>query len=581
MDTLSALRRNERVIALARWVAVVVALVQVQIYVPPSPALERAAAQARPLGFALVGALAGVGLVAEAAARFARTPGSLRWLGGLFLAADVAVGVGFVYLYAFDPVSAQWALLTVLPLEGALRYQLAGALGVWATVAPLYVVRDLMVTAAPFSPGALTYRLGLLLVIAVFAGLSTRDLVEQRRVLQDLSAASRQLVGRLEPLEILRVLCRESVRCLDAEAAVVHLRDGEGFRAVAGHPQLAFAAALDHPDALANGPSDGPAWVERQGHRPGRLVVPLRVPESDSVHLLVVRPGPGRRWGTFDTEVAAALAESAALALATTRVLAAGQRSNERLRYLEALRTRFVATIAHDLRLPLTVLKGVSRLLHDRRDAISPERMDDLLASVERQANRLSRLADDLLDAARMDADRLALHVAPCDLRSVVAATVADSEEDVEVDFDGDLTLRADGARLERVLWNLLSNAEKYGKPPFVVRVWREGAEAVIELRDHGPGLASQQQEQLFADFADSGDAASVGLGLAIVWRLVAAHGGTVTYADAEPGARFTVRLPVAGPKGDDDAEVDRTGGDPAGTDHTGKDQGRPLSSRP
>jgi signal transduction histidine kinase len=251
-----------------------------------------------------------------------------------------------------------------------------------------------------------------------------------------------------------------------------------------------------------------------------------------------------------ESQAAASLAEAAALALATAHVLSAEQRTSRRLRYLEALRTRFVATVAHDLRLPLTVFKGVATLLRTRRDAIAAEQVDEMLESVERQANRLSRLADDLLEAARMDADKLTLHAEPVDLAAVVEATVVDSEEDVAVHLDGDLTLVADAARIERVLWNLLSNAEKYGQPPFELRARREGGWIVIEVRDHGSGLSPAQQTTLFSEFAGSADASSVGLGLAIVWRLVDAHGGEVRYEDASPGARFVVRLPVAGSGG-------------------------------
>ncbi|MDP9405164.1 MAG: HAMP domain-containing histidine kinase [Actinomycetota bacterium] len=556
MDTVASLLRRERMIATVRWVAIVFALAQVRLYEAPTPAVVDSAARVRPYGYALVGLLVAIAVAVEVVVRTVVDARRLRIIGTGVLVADVAAAVGFVYLYTFGAVSSQWALLVVLPLEGALRYQLAGALAVWASLVPLYVARELLATrlfVAGVPPGAVFYRLGLLLVVALFAGFIARDLDVQRRLLQKLNDASHQVASRLEPAEILQTLCREAVRCLDACSAVVYVYDGSWFDPVASYPvdELVTIMAEDENEredaSLVPLLLSEPAWLDADGRRPGRLAVPLRWQTDSTTNLLIVRPSRGRPT-PFESDVVASLAESAALALATTRVIAAEQRNVRRLRYLEALRTRFVATIAHDLRLPLTVFTGVSRLLRNRREAIAPEQIDTMLASVERQAKRLSRLADDLLDAARLDGERFTLHPETCDLGKVLSATVADVEEDVDVALDGDLKLVGDAARLERVFWNLLSNAEKYGKPPFQVRGWRENGHVKVAVRDHGTGLDPSQLDRLFADFAGSDDAASVGLGLAIVWQLVQAHGGDVAYSDAEPGARFVVSLPVTGP---------------------------------
>jgi signal transduction histidine kinase len=123
-------------------------------------------------------------------------------------------------------------------------------------------------------------------------------------------------------------------------------------------------------------------------------------------------------------------------------------------------------------------------------------------------------------------------------------------EEELSVETDGDLRIVADPGRLDRVLWNLLSNAEKYGKPPFEVHAWQDQDSPVVHLavRDHGSGLDAAQRAQAFDEFATSDDVAGVGLGLAIVRQLVSAHGGSVRYEDADPGARFVVTLPAHGP---------------------------------
>lgn len=559
MNPLASLRHRERMIAVVRWLAIAAAVVQVALY----PATAASGLGGRALGVAIVAAAALLACAVELLLPRVGDPRRLRRIGALVLVADVAVMSAYVGLYAVDQAAVQWVVLVVLPLEGALRFQLVGALAVWLALVPVVLSGELVgarIMRAPVSLAGIAGRLGLLLVVALLAGYIARDIETQRRLLQRLNDASHHVAAQLEPAEILQTLCREAVWCLDAESAVVYAYDGAAFAPVTAHPAQGLVQVLREDEERHGDQSLVPAlltvptWLPPNGSHPGRLAVPLRWQAAAVSELLVVRPRAGRPR-PFEVDVARSLAESAALALATTRVIAAEQRSNRQLRYLEALRTRFVATVAHDLRMPLTVFKGVSRLLRNRRDGIAPQEVDRMLASVERQANRLSRLADDLLDAARLNADRLRLQPEPCDVPTLIAATIADIDEDVEVEVEPGLRLVADAPRLERVLWNLLSNAEKYGRPPLQVRAFGDGRHVTIAVRDHGPGLDADQRARLFSDFAGSDSATSVGLGLAIVWQLVEAHDGEVAYVDADPGACFEVVLPVAGPRGGGEQE--------------------------
>ena len=557
METVASLQRRERMIATVRWVAVVFALVQVVLYSPPTVQTSVTAANTRPWALALVGLLLAVVFFVEFALRLVHDTRALIALGRGVLVADILIAVGFVYLYSFDQVSGAWTLLVLLPLEGALRAELRGALGVWVALVPAYLgglVLGATVHELRVSAGSTFYRMGILLIVALFAGFISRDLNQQRRLLQRLNDASHQVASRLEPAEILQMLCREAVRCIDAQSAVVYVYDGSWFHPVASHPADDLVAIMQEDEqeredaALVPLLMAEPAWLDADENRPGRLAVPLRWQSTTTTNLLVIRTKNGSRPTPFETDIAASLAESAALALATTRVIAAEQRNVRRLQYLEAIRTRFVATIAHDVRLPLTVFKGVSQMLRNRREGFAEEQIDEMLASVERQANRLSRLADDLLDAARMEGDAFTLHVEQCFLAQIVEATAADVLEPVVIDVDPELELMADPARVERILWNLLSNGEKYGKPPFEIRGWRDGDIVNLSVRDYGSGVGAEQHSRLFGEFTGSDDPESVGLGLAIVWQLVKAHGGEVVYDNADPGACFTVRLPVDGP---------------------------------
>ena len=230
--------------------------------------------------------------------------------------------------------------------------------------------------------------------------------------------------------------------------------------------------------------------------------------------------------------------------MATRDLIRHQEASNRRLERLEALRTRFVATVAHDLRSPLTTVKGVARILRGRREQVAPEQVDAMLASVERQANRLNRLADDLLDAARLDSDALELKLTDVAIDDILRSVVDDAGDEVELLGTPGLVVEADGPRLERVVWNLVTNALKYGRPPVHLCAETDGDQLTISVRDHGRGLGPEQVENLFQDFAGSGDPDSVGLGLAIVWELVEAHGGRVEYRPADPGADFVISIP-------------------------------------
>lgn len=548
VENLEALKARERAIAAVRVAAGVFAIAQTLLYDPPSPELAQAAQAARPLALACGATFLVFSVVAEVMVRVVRSSTELIRAGLLVLVVDVVVALGLVAAFAFDTDSAMWTLLTVLPLIGAARHQLVGALGTWAVAVGGYLAIELA-TPEPPALATLTFRVGLLLVIAVFAGVALYQLERQRRVLARLNSASRRLVGRLEPAEILHRACQEAVRCSEAASAIMYADDGTQLQPVAGSPASALPAAI--ADEASQGEL-GPAMAAGRGHsqwvwrgHERQLAVPMRRGEVD--HVLLVRPRRLRGLGPVGEQAVRAVAESADVALAASRLLAAEQRAAGRLERIEALRTRFVAAVAHDLRRPLTVITGLASLLAKGPDHVPRDRLDVLVGDVQRQANRLNRLADDLLDAARAEEDQLQLQRQPVGVADVVASAVGDADELVQVDIDPALVVDADAGRLERLLWNLVWNAEKYGKPPLEIDARRHGAWVWLSVRDHGPGLSAEQRARLAEEFTSGEDPDSVGLGLAIVWRLVHAHGGTIRYVDAGPGARFDICLPAGG----------------------------------
>ena len=234
----------------------------------------------------------------------------------------------------------------------------------------------------------------------------------------------------------------------------------------------------------------------------------------------------------------------------------------------EAVRARdtFISIAAHELRSPLTALKGTTQLLIRRlaRRQLDPDRLGTSLATIDRSADRLVALTDDLLDVARIRTGRFPLDPRPTDLAVLVAAAVEQAR--TRVDGGQRLTLDAaidllpvvaDAGRIEQVLANVLDNALKYSPPggQIAVTARAEGAGVAVAVRDSGIGLPPGMADVIFAPFERASNAAAsnlpgMGLGLYICRTIVERHGGWITAASAGEGQGTTVTLwlPLVGP---------------------------------
>jgi CheY-like chemotaxis protein/two-component sensor histidine kinase len=219
----------------------------------------------------------------------------------------------------------------------------------------------------------------------------------------------------------------------------------------------------------------------------------------------------------------------------------------------------FLAMLGHELRNPLAALQNAAELFRVK-EAGAPEvcRAQGL---VGRQVRHLSRLVDDLLDLGRINCGQIRLQVKPVELAEVVERAVeisrphltARRQELSESLPAGPVWLEADGARLAQVLANLLNNAAKYTQEGG--HVWlsaeKQASEVVVRVRDNGMGLAPEMLPHVFDLFAQAErtlarSEGGLGIGLALVKKLVEAHGGSVTAHSEGPGkgSEFVVRLP-------------------------------------
>jgi signal transduction histidine kinase len=222
-----------------------------------------------------------------------------------------------------------------------------------------------------------------------------------------------------------------------------------------------------------------------------------------------------------------------------------------RLASLERARGEFVAKVSHDLRTPVTVIKGYAFTLARRGgDADTLRR----LTAITREADRLAALIEDLLTLSRAQAGALNLIWEPSEalaLLEEVAERIGDRAADqaVEVSVDcGGFAIDGDRGRLGQVLTNLALNALRQAPAGsrVVLRALADGDDAELVVEDRGPGIDPARLDALLAPFATGDPTAGTGLGLAIVSEIVTAHGGTFAL-EPRPGGGTVARIRLPG----------------------------------
>jgi two-component system OmpR family sensor kinase len=224
----------------------------------------------------------------------------------------------------------------------------------------------------------------------------------------------------------------------------------------------------------------------------------------------------------------------------------------------EARLRRFVADASHELRTPLTSIRGYAELFRRGANA-RPDDLAKAMQRIEEAAARMGLLVEDLLLLARLDQGR-PLEYESVDLTRVAGAAVDDlrvtsPDRPVTFESNGSIVVNGDENRLRQVLANLLENARTHTPPATPIEVWVGivGDDAVIEVRDQGPGMAEEDAARAFerfwrADPSRARESGGAGLGLAIVSAITEAHGGRAE-VDTAPGegATFRIRIPREG----------------------------------
>ena len=232
------------------------------------------------------------------------------------------------------------------------------------------------------------------------------------------------------------------------------------------------------------------------------------------------------------------------------------------LEELERLRAEFLGLVSHELRAPLTSIKGSAATALNARPELDPAEMREFFRIIDEQADHMRGLIGDLLDVGRIDSGTLSVHPEPAEVAGLVDRArntflSGGARHSVSIDLPPDLPrAMADRRRIVQVLNNLFSNASRHAPESSPIRVTavREGVHVSISVADEGRGVAPERLAHLFRKHTGlaggdrEGALGAAGLGLAICKGLVEAHGGRIRAASGGPGqgTEVTFTLPVA-----------------------------------
>ena len=288
------------------------------------------------------------------------------------------------------------------------------------------------------------------------------------------------------------------------------------------------------------------------------LFVPLGAGQECLGNLVLTRRGGRSTWTDLEKRTALDIGHDLGRALLNARSFERERRVVDELRELDIYKSRLIATLAHELKNPLTAVLGHTEML-GAFDLEGPAKGS--VQAVERGAARMQRLVDDLLALAKAGDPQTAFSPKPVDLRAIVddvvdllQVSIDRKELSVEVYApEGPLYAMGDPDGLDQVISNLVSNAAKYTPEGgrITVEITLEDSDVVCRVSDTGLGISDDDQEKLFQEFFRSTNPAAValpgtGLGLAITKRIVERHGGTIDCQSVlGQGTTFTFTVPT------------------------------------
>ena len=596
--------RLERGMVRVRWFGVVLGgyLVLQTNNTPVPPYATRATLA---FAFSLIVLLALGNVLIILAMRRIRSVQSFKRLGLAAFALDGVVLYGIAWAYSFDPRGSTWVVMYILPLEGALRYQLNGALAVVAVSFVNEVARETYMAlrfteARPadylprygFEVGRIAFRVGMLAMIGSITGFMARSLAKQRdaaaeqatlfeEVAQRESAASRELAAfntvilagvAAEDLKSATQLMAEAIgRDLGFESLTILVREDDALRVMGmyGMPfydrLVPFGTGVTGTAALRGHPikvgdvTKFPGYIEVDPQMRSELAVPMKIGD-EVVGVVDVESRTPVDFDDKAMDLLTRLADQIALVVHSNQLLSQQRETMRRLRELDQMKSDFIAITSHELRTPITAIRGFVKTLLRNQDRLSADQIASFMQIIDRQSERLARLVEDLLFISKIEAGTIRLSVEEVHLskflKEVLDALGPERRSRVWLDVHGDGVVVVDPQRLDQILRNLIENALKFSPADSTVFVEGRLNNGRLELSvaDQGVGIKAEDIPRIFDRFHQAGhaltrEAEGAGLGLYITKRLVDAMGGTISVTSTPgEGATFRVNLPSRPP---------------------------------
>ncbi len=515
----------------------------------------------------------------------------------LLLALDAFVAIGFISVFSFE-AGQPWRALYLIPIAAAaLRFGLVGGAVAGAVMTGATIVIDAL------GPGLQWRTAFARVLVGVLSGLvigRLRDTLNAERsraesraaeaerlrdelghrvdVLDTANRCARALGSSLVLDEAFGAFIRELRGLVPFERTAIVLVEGDTATTMATAGRGAgeiFPPGNSDPieGSLLERVLEGKIVVRRDltardapadeqllalGLR-SELVAPLLLGARTIGMLSLSRERPDA-FSDDEVELVALLGRLVATAVQNIRAYEAERRRVEELARLSQLRADFVSLVSHELRSPMAAVIGAARTLQDRWRMLTASQRESFLALIGDETARLAELVGDVLDTSRIEAGTFSYRFEELDLGRVVdeaveAAVLAQQDVPVVASVRGALpAIRGDRARLRQVLGNLIENAVKYSPEGGEVRVSASASNGAVRIavHDSGPGIPPDQQTRIFEKFGrvdvPGASKPGTGLGLFIARSIAEAHGGSLDVSsDAEPGATFTLSLPVGG----------------------------------
>ena len=370
---------------------------------------------------------------------------------------------------------------------------------------------------------------------------------------------SRKIAGAAVIDDVLWAVVHHVASTIQGRALVL-MRKDTGLEIVAGYPpedQLDTVSAAAANWAWNHGKTAG----RGSGTLPGAewLFLPLRTARGPVGVMGVAMAGKDKLLSSEQTRLLDALAGQAAVAIERTTLVSDIEQARL-LTETERLRSALLSSISHDLRTPLVAITGSVTSLLSFWPTFTAETREELLLTIQDEADRLNRFVQNLLDMTRLGSGALQPRLDWVDIQDIIGSALERLKKQVitrplDIQIDPDLPLlHLDFALIEQVLINILDNACKYSPAGsrITIRVHLEKRRMLVSVIDQGPGIPEGERDRVFDMFyrvkTTGQQTTGTGLGLAICRGIVEAHGGTVAAATAGSGhgTEITVSLPVA-----------------------------------